>query len=260
MTLLSSSLQLCHPPPFNFDLIGCSTSRDQVNGPMGAEKPSTRKRRFGKKPQQSDHGSTLTQTQPATPSPLVNGQQADAGNGAGTQKSHRRGLLSLFKRKSKGQNGGDSNQADCSNTTPTESEDFKNLDPWSRAYANLRSDNSTKKLVQVYEKILAYRIDPSKFEGQKPEDIPDPFHGLSEEARIEKLSEMLQPVLEKYQKEEWWKTAAEGANEVISQIGNAVGTALAAYPPAAFAWSGICIAVPVSYSQPCQIDGSTYVN
>ena len=218
------------------------------------EKPSTRKFRFGKKPQQPDHGSTLTQIRPAAPNPLVNGQQADAGNAVGTQTPHRGRFASFFKRKSKAQHGSDSKQPSCSDTTPTESEDLKKLDPWSRAYANLRSDNSTKELVQIYERILAYRTDPSKFEEKKPENIPDPLDGLSEEARIEKLSEMLQPVLAKFQEEKWWKTLAEGADEVISQIGTGVGTALAAYPPAAFAWSGICVAVPVNFSQPCQID------
>jgi hypothetical protein len=219
------------------------------------EKPSRLKNFFIK-----NHGSVLTPIQSVAPSSLVDGQQADAGNGAGAQRPHRGTMFSFLKSKSKGQNGGGSNQAGGSNATPTESEDLKKLDPWSRAYAKMRSDHSTKKLVQIYEKILAYRIDPTKFDGQKPENIPDPFDGLSVEARIKKLSEMLQPVLEKYQEEKWWKTAAEGAEEVISKIGTGVGTALAAYPPAAFAWSGICLAVPVSFSQPGQIDCSALMN
>src|SRR2546430_847677 len=103
------------------------------------------RKRFGKKPQQPDHDSTLTQIQPVAPSP-----QADAGNGVGTSRPHRRVLFSFLKPKPKGQNGGVSNQAGGSNTTPTESEDLKKLDPWSRAYAKLRNDGSTKRLVQIY--------------------------------------------------------------------------------------------------------------
>jgi N-terminal domain of NWD NACHT-NTPase len=212
------------------------------------EKPSSRKRLFGKMPQQPDHDSRHTQIQPAAPSPLKNGEQPDPRNGAGAQRLHRRGFFSFLKSKSKDQNSGDSNQVSGSDIATTEPEDQKKLDPWIRAYAKLRRDNSTKRLVQVYEKILAYRIDPSRFKGEKPENIPDPFDGLDDEARIKKLSEMLQPVLKKYQEEKWWKTAAEGADEIISNIGTAVGTALAAYPPAALAWSGICVAVPVSFS------------
>lgn len=205
------------------------------------EKPSRLKKYFGKK-----GGSTLTQIRRVAPSSLVDGQRADAGNGTGAQRPSRGTVFSFRKSKPKGQNGGNSDQAGGSDGTPPESEDLKKLDPWSRAYAKMRSDRSTKELVQIYEKILAYRIDPTKFNRQKPEDIQDPFNDLSVEARIERLSEMLQSVLEKYQEEKWWKTAAEGAEDVISKIGTGVGTALAAYPPAAFAWSGICLAVPVS--------------
>ncbi|KAK3375667.1 hypothetical protein B0T24DRAFT_698076 [Lasiosphaeria ovina] len=124
------------------------------------------------------------------------------------------------------------------------------LDPWSKAYAELKAHASTKDLVATCEKILTCRAnEANNGEGHVPEDIPldtpNEFSTLSEAESVDKLSVILQPVLDSYQKETWWGNALEGADMVISKIGKGVGDALQAFQPAAFAWSAICLTVPI---------------
>ena len=127
------------------------------------------------------------------------------------------------------------------------------LDPWSKAYAELKAHVSTKDLVATCEKILTCRANEAdNGEDHVPEDIPldtpNEFSTLSEAESVDKLSVILQPVLDSYQKETWWGDALEGADMVISKIGKGVGDALQAFQPAAFAWSAICLTVPVRYA------------
>ena len=120
---------------------------------------------------------------------------------------------------SKGSNSGET-PAGGQKTVPTGTDPDNKLDPWSRAYAELRNDNSTKKLIRTYEKILTYRANPSNpTDGEISEDTPNQFDALSEAEKVEKLSEILQPVLDKYQEEKWWKDVAEGADIVVSKSG-----------------------------------------
>jgi len=122
------------------------------------------------------------------------------------------------------------------------------LDPWSRAYAELKKQDSTKGLVEICEKILTYRANEGddNVTGDILPNAPNQFGTLSEAESVDKLSVILLPVLNSYRKEIWWKTALEGADMVISNIGKGVGDALQACQPAAFAWSAICLTVPVS--------------
>jgi hypothetical protein len=121
------------------------------------------------------------------------------------------------------------------------------LDPWSRAYAELKKQHSTKRLVETCEKILTYRAneEDDNVTGDILPNTPNQFSTLSEPESVDKLSVILQPVLNSYRKETWWGTALEGADTVISKIGKGVGEALQACQPAAFAWSAICLTVPV---------------
>src|SRR3569833_182141 len=136
-------------------------------------------------------------------------------------------------------------EADAAGTTPVE-----DLDPWSRAYAELKRHDSTKDLVETCEKILTHRANPDNAaDSEIPLDTSNHFHSLTEAESVEKLSVILQPVLDKYRKETWWGKAAEGADMVISKIGKGVGDALQACQPAAFAWSAICLVVPVWFCE-----------
>jgi hypothetical protein len=121
------------------------------------------------------------------------------------------------------------------------------LDPWSQAYTSLRKDDTDGKLVKTYEKILTYRATLSTpSDGIIPEDTPNQFDNLSETERIQKMSEILQPVLDKAKEEKLWKTVAEQTDKLIAKIGKGVGDALQACQPAALAWSGICLLIPAS--------------
>ena len=170
------------------------------------------------------------------------------------KKDGGRSLSSLFglKSKSKGKDpaatgGSTSAEAPAGKHEVNEVGANPDLDPWSRAYAELKKHDSTKALVETCEKILTYRANK---EGDKvvadiPLNAPNQFSTLSEAESVDKLSVILQPVLNSYQEETWWDTTLEGADMVISKIGKGVGDALQACQPAAFAWSAICLAVPV---------------
>jgi hypothetical protein len=197
---------------------------------------------FGGKAPPPDHG--LTSGQPGASGRSANGPPSNLGKkGPGAEIHHRRFFSFHHKPEANSSNGDKSEQ----NTGPTGTGHDKNLDPWSCAYAELRNDDSTKKLVKTYEKILTYRANSSNpADGVISESNPNHFEGLSEAERVEKLSHTLQAVLDKYQEAKWWKDLAEGADMVVSKIRQGVGSALQSCPPAALGWSAICLLVPVS--------------
>ncbi|KAH8881077.1 hypothetical protein GQ53DRAFT_668591, partial [Thozetella sp. PMI_491] len=120
------------------------------------------------------------------------------------------------------------------------------LDPWSRAFRELRYENKTKKLVETYLKILTHQANPSNKEDEQiSKDAPNQFDRLEEIEMVEGIDTILKPLLAKYRKEKWWKEAADGADMVVSKMGKMMGDALQACPPAAFAWSAIGITVPI---------------
>jgi N-terminal domain of NWD NACHT-NTPase len=212
-------------------------------------KPTLRERLFSQKVPQPDHGSAPSQ--PESSGSSANEPPSDSGKKGASAQKHHSGLFSFtsFKPKTKSSNGGNSSETPAGeqNTASTRTKPVNKLDPWSRAYTELRNHDSTKKLVMTYEKIFTYRVNPSNtLDELIPENTPNHFDTLSEAERVEKLTEILQPVLDKYQEEGWWKTAAEGADIVVSRIGKGVGDALQSCQPAAFAWSAICLLVPVS--------------
>ena len=153
---------------------------------------------------------------------------------------------SLFRLKSKSKPkkpaGGGSTDPTAGTAIPAE-----DLDPWSQAYADLKKHDSTKALVETCEKILTFRatVGDGDITRKIPSNAPNLFSTLSEAEGVKKLSDVLQPVLNSYQKETWWGKAAEGTDAVISKIGKGVGDALQAFQPAAIAWSAICLTVPV---------------
>ena|SRR3569833_172468 len=205
------------------------------------KKPPLRERIFGPKAQRPSRPPAPVQPAPSGPSAVELSSDSDQkGNAAGTK--HRRGLRSIFSRPSK-PNTNSVNDADVGETRPAEQDE--KLDPWSAAFVQLRKDNST--LVKTYEKILSHQASSSSPVGEEiPQNTPNRLDNLGDAEMVTELASMLQPVLDKYQREAWWKTAAEGADIVISEVGKGVGNALQSCPPAAIAWSAICLAVPVS--------------
>ena len=213
-------------------------------------KPSLRTRLFGGSAPPPDHW--LTSGQPGASGRSANGPPSNLGKkGPGAEMHHRRFFSFHHKPEANSSSGDKSRKTRDAeqNTGPTGTGHNKNLDPWSCAYAELRNDDSTKKLVKTYEKILTYRANSSNpADGVISESNPNHFEGLSEAERVEKLSHTLQAVLDKHQEAKWWKDLAEGADMVVSKIRQGVGSALQSCPPAALGWSAICLLVPVSFS------------
>ncbi|KAL5085222.1 hypothetical protein Trisim1_010786 [Trichoderma cf. simile WF8] len=123
-------------------------------------------------------------------------------------------------------------------------------DPWIEAYEKLRNDEKEGKLVNAYEKILTNRatatISGTHYaEGDIQADAPNQFEGLTEADRVDMMKATLSPVLERAKQEKTWKNIALYADTLIKNVGKGVGDALQAHPPAAMAWSGICLLLPI---------------
>lgn len=124
-------------------------------------------------------------------------------------------------------------------------------DPWIEAYEKLRKDEKEGKLVNAYEKILTNRATATISGTQYAEDdiqtdALNQFEGLTEADRVDMMKATLSPVLERAKQEKTWKNIALYADTLIKNVGKGVGDALQAHPPAAMAWSGICLLLPVS--------------
>ncbi|KAJ4859827.1 hypothetical protein T069G_04815 [Trichoderma breve] len=122
-------------------------------------------------------------------------------------------------------------------------------DPWIEAYEKLRNDEKEGKLVNAYEKILTNRatatISGTRYVDDVQADAPNQFEGLAEADRVDMMKATLSPVLEKAKQEKTWKNVALYADTLIANVGKGVGDALQAHPPAAMAWSGICLLLPI---------------
>ncbi|QYS99664.1 NACHT_N domain-containing protein [Trichoderma simmonsii] len=122
-------------------------------------------------------------------------------------------------------------------------------DPWIEAYEKLRDDEKEGKLVNAYEKILTNRatatISGTGYVDDVQADAPNQFEGLTEADRVDMMKATLSPVLERAKQEKTWKNVALYADTLIANVGKGVGDALQAHPPAAMAWSGICLLLPI---------------
>ncbi|KAL6831989.1 hypothetical protein V8C40DRAFT_237626 [Trichoderma camerunense] len=122
-------------------------------------------------------------------------------------------------------------------------------DPWIEAYEKLRNDEKEGKLVNAYEKILTNRatatISGTRYVDDVQADAPNQFEGLTEADRVDMMKATLSPVLERAKQEKTWKNVALYADTLIVNVGKGVGDALQAHPPAAMAWSGICLLLPI---------------
>lgn len=126
-------------------------------------------------------------------------------------------------------------------------------DPWIEAYEKLRNDEKDGKLVGAYEKILTHRATIKETGTHYTDDDvqvdgPNQFEGLTEADRVDMMKTTLSPVLERAREEKTWKNVALYANTLIAKISKGVGDVLQAHPPAAMAWSGICLLLSVSAS------------
>ncbi|KAK4077832.1 uncharacterized protein Triagg1_3526 [Trichoderma aggressivum f. europaeum] len=123
-------------------------------------------------------------------------------------------------------------------------------DPWIEAYEKLRNDEKEGKLVNAYEKILTHRATVKNMGTRYAEDdiradAPNQFEGLTEAGRVDMMKATLSPVLERAKQEKAWKNVALYAETLITTVGKGVGDTLQAHPPAAMAWSGICLLLPI---------------
>ncbi|PNP47985.1 hypothetical protein THARTR1_10404 [Trichoderma harzianum] len=123
-------------------------------------------------------------------------------------------------------------------------------DPWIEAYEKLRNDEKAGKLVNAYEKILTHRATTKNTgtryaEDDVQADAPNQFEGLTEADRVDMMKATLSSVLERAKQEKTWKNVALYADTLIANVGKGVGDALQAHPPAAMAWSGICLLLPI---------------
>jgi N-terminal domain of NWD NACHT-NTPase len=158
-----------------------------------------------------------------------------AAGGVGRDGKHkdRKFFWFLSRKKKDDQPSGDSN-----GTTPGSEE----LDPWSQAYENLRRHEPG--VVQAYEQILTSRS-TSAADDVIPADAPNKFEGLSAKDRMERMTWVLNPILQATKKDKTLVDAALLVDKFVTAIGNGVEDALENSPPLALAWSGICLLLPV---------------
>jgi hypothetical protein len=153
-------------------------------------------------------------------------------------------------------------QQNLPNESPTETgkpPDQTEANPWDQAYSTLSEKN--KDLVEAFEKILTHESSPTKRNEVIPWDTPNQFQDLTGAERTAKMKEILEPVLSKAEKREFWEELAVSAVEFTDKIKDHVKSAVEVCTPAAAAWAGICLLLPVSASypaQPCRTAASSY--
>ncbi|KAH8693746.1 hypothetical protein BGW36DRAFT_429779 [Talaromyces proteolyticus] len=143
-------------------------------------------------------------------------------------------------------NTSDAGGLELSRTTPVSIAEDVSRSLWNRAYESLKSGGDTSKLVTAYEKILT-----SVFQNESEasvvllsDDAPNMF-ACDDDTRMTNMGEVTRIALARVRRHNTVNYAISQATEFTKIIQDAVGTMLSGYPPAALAWSGICVILPV---------------
>ncbi|KAJ6442946.1 hypothetical protein O9K51_04125 [Purpureocillium lavendulum] len=135
---------------------------------------------------------------------------------------------------------------------------------WNRAYEQLKSGDDTAKLVTAYEKILTSTFqDEREDPAVRLSDRSPNMFACDDDTRMARMGEVARLTLARARRHDAVNLAVSQAIDFTKTIQNAVGAMLAAYPPAAIAWSGICAILPMLASTAIQNialkDGLFYV-
>ncbi|EFX00600.1 nacht and wd40 domain containing protein [Grosmannia clavigera kw1407] len=141
---------------------------------------------------------------------------------------------------------------------------------WTRAYDRLKSGEETATLVEAYEGVLFGIIrndtdlDDSEEGKEKDsvsistttpndaEKINNPLQTSGGSGRIDIMEQATRVALARAKKHKSVHEAVKDTAEFIKEIESTVSSMLTAYPPAAMAWSGICMILPILASPSVQ--------
>ena len=170
---------------------------------------------------------------------------------------------------------------ESSGATPVPADEDESRSLWNHAYENLKSGKDTAKLVTIYEMILTsvfqnesgkkFRMLVSENQSDSAAEVPvvllsddaPNMFACDEDTRMAHMGEVTRLALARARRHDAVNLAVSQAIEFTKTIQDVVGTMLSAYPPAAIAWSGICVVLPVLASPAVQSialkDGLFYV-